>query len=268
MNLLLRFLSALVLLPVVVFAVLSGQIEWYGLLFLAFAATVYEYGSLIGIFGFKERVAMALGLPLWMLGCVLCQNPFPFFIAGLGFLTFVFGAHFVFHAKLPRSDFEKMGALLWGLMYIGAGFTSVALIRERAGSSLVFLLLTVVWSSDTVAYFAGRCFGKHKLHASVSEKKTWEGFIGGALGTLCMPFVIPMLFPALEWTTQEIFWVALPAIFVAPLGDLIESRLKRFYGVKDSGTILPGHGGLWDRVDALLVMAPFVLAYAFFIQPL
>lgn len=119
-----------------------------------------------------------------------------------------------------------------------------------------FLLL---WSNDTAAYLFGRRFGKHPLFLRISPKKTWEGSFGGAAATLVTGYILSRYFTAL--TTFE--WEALAVIIVitGTYGDLIKSLLKRSLGVKDSGTILPGHGGMLDRFDSLLGSAPFICTY-------
>ena len=153
----------------------------------------------------------------------------------------------------------------WGsvsLFYMTLGLLCLYLLREKAGFEWVLLVLIATFSNDTFAYFTGRFFGKHLLAPSISPKKTWEGFLGGALGSVLMPFVLRDFLGA--FNTQEILWVCVPCIFLAPTGDLIESKIKRLYGVKDSGKLLPGHGGFLDRIDALLLTMPWAWLYFVF----
>lgn len=122
----------------------------------------------------------------------------------------------------------------------------------------VFMLFILIWSSDSFAYFSGRLFGKHKMAPKISPKKTWEGFAGGVILTLVFAYFIEQRFPELRGN-----WIAvgfLVAVF-APLGDLVESQLKRNFGVKDSGNIIPGHGGVLDRLDSFIICAPVVYLY-------
>lgn len=131
-------------------------------------------------------------------------------------------------------------------------------------------LMLLVWSNDTFAYFSGRFFGKTPFFHSISPKKTREGFIGGLLGTLivgmAMGFLFRSAFPPLVW-----YGLAIIATVIGTWGDLVESLLKRSLGVKDSGNILPGHGGILDRFDALLFVLPFAWAwievYFWWMQP-
>lgn len=122
----------------------------------------------------------------------------------------------------------------------------------------VLMLFILIWSSDTFAYFTGRFFGKHKMAPKISPKKTWEGFAGGLILTLVLSFFIERFHPDLRgnWMVVGL----LVAIF-APLGDLVESQLKRTFGVKDSGNIIPGHGGVLDRLDSFIICAPVVYLY-------
>jgi phosphatidate cytidylyltransferase len=151
------------------------------------------------------------------------------------------------------------GEGLAGTLYISLGVSSLYFLREKAGFAAVLLVLIATWSNDTFAYFAGKTFGKHKLAPKISPGKTWEGFFGGALGSICMPLILSNFLTPL--TTTQILGVAVPCVLLAPAGDLIESWIKRRHGVKDSGTLLPGHGGVLDRIDALLLTGPWALIY-------
>ena len=130
-------------------------------------------------------------------------------------------------------------------------------INDNSFSWEVFLLFVLIWSSDSFAYFTGRLFGKHKMAPKISPKKTWEGFAGGVFFTLILGYFIEQKFPDLRGN-----WIVvglLVSIF-APLGDLVESQLKRTFGVKDSGNIIPGHGGVLDRLDSFIIATPVVLS--------
>ena len=122
----------------------------------------------------------------------------------------------------------------------------------------VFFLFVLIWSSDTFAFFTGKFFGKHKMAPKISPKKTWEGFAGGVVLTLVAGFFVEQNFPDLRGN-----WIVvgfLVSVF-APLGDLVESQLKRTFGVKDSGNIIPGHGGILDRLDSFIICVPVVYLY-------
>ena len=162
----------------------------------------------------------------------------------------------------------------FGLRFLNHDFYFIFNIQELLGIALVFIasftysekhfgwetfvLFTLIWSSDGFAYFAGRMFGKHKMAPKISPKKTWEGFAGGVICTLILGFFIEQNMPELRGN-----WIIiglLVSVF-APLGDLVESQLKRTFGVKDSGNIIPGHGGVLDRLDSFILCAPVVYLY-------
>ena len=120
------------------------------------------------------------------------------------------------------------------------------------------MLFVLIWSSDSFAYFSGRLFGKHKMAPKISPKKTWEGFAGGVVLTLILGFFIENYFPELRGNWMVVGFLV--ATF-APLGDLVESQLKRSFGVKDSGNIIPGHGGVLDRLDSFIICVPVIYLY-------
>ena len=128
------------------------------------------------------------------------------------------------------------------------------------GGHFVILVLVIAWLADTGGYFAGRFLGKAKLYEAVSPKKTWAGAYGGIAGSLLGVVVMTLAFlPWLNWF--DVVAIAVIGGIVGQLGDLTESLIKRSVGVKDSGALLPGHGGILDRIDAVLFIAPFVYAY-------
>jgi phosphatidate cytidylyltransferase len=151
-----------------------------------------------------------------------------------------------------------------GPLYIGALLTTLALLRrdfDGMGRRYLLLALTLAWLGDTGGYFFGRFFGKSKLYEAVSPNKTWAGLVGSLLGALLSTLAAHFLYlPGLSLSAA--LALALVAGTLGQLGDLVESLLKRSTGVKDSGWIVPGHGGLLDRIDALLVVSPIVYLYA------
>lgn len=146
-------------------------------------------------------------------------------------------------------------APMWAGLYVLLAFDPL----------LALYLLIVVWSADVCAYFSGRQWGRHLLLSRVSPGKTWEGAIGAVIGTAVFAFItLKVFFPGttLFW---PLFFLSLAIVPISILGDLFESMIKRIYGVKDSGQLVPGHGGVLDRLDSLTVAAPvFAWAYFFF----
>ncbi len=159
---------------------------------------------------------------------------------------------------------EEGGKLIFSVIYACMPYAfalGLPMYEDHSGGVISlepFLLFVLIWSSDTFAYFVGRFFGKNKMAPKISPKKTWEGFAGGFILTLILGYFIETQIPNIRGN-----WVVvggLVAIF-APLGDLVESQLKRMFGVKDSGKILPGHGGILDRLDSFILCAPVIFLY-------
>lgn len=165
--------------------------------------------------------------------------------------------------KFVQELYYDNGKLIFAVIYavlpfgFALGLPQVSFM-EGGFSKEVFYLFILIWSSDTFAYIAGRLFGKHKMAPKISPKKTWEGFAGGVLLTLILSFFIQSY--SEEMRGNWIVVGVLVAVF-APLGDLVESQLKRSFGVKDSGNIIPGHGGILDRLDSFIICVPVVYLY-------
>ncbi|WP_143434699.1 phosphatidate cytidylyltransferase [Hymenobacter roseosalivarius] len=162
----------------------------------------------------------------------------------------------------PRSKnpFGNIGVNLLGLFYVSIPMSLLSVLaftKDGYDFRRVLALLFLVWTADTGAYIAGKTLGKHKLAPNISPGKTWEGWIGGTLLTLAMGWALGYLLPDMP-LVHRLVAAAVVAVF-GVLGDLAESMLKRSVGVKDSGRILPGHGGLLDRFDALLLVLPVLV---------
>lgn len=157
---------------------------------------------------------------------------------------------------------DRAGRLLVGIGWLGGCFAFMPLLRRLDdGLALVFLLLAIAWLGDTGGYFAGRFFGRHKLYEKISPKKTWEGLFGGIILTIAGVFAMrAVALPGLSPLDCVLIGGGLG--ISATVGDLSESMLKRAFHVKDSGWIMPGHGGLLDRVDSVLFVAPLLYGYA------
>ena len=154
------------------------------------------------------------------------------------------------------SPFADIGITLTGIFYVSLPMSLLTIIAHegRYDYRRVFVLLFLVWASDIGAYAAGKTFGKHKMAPQISPGKTWEGWAGGFLLTLVVGWALGYFLSGLP-LTHRLVAAGVVAVF-APLGDLAESMLKRSVGVKDSGRIMPGHGGLLDRFDAFLLVLP------------
>jgi phosphatidate cytidylyltransferase len=158
---------------------------------------------------------------------------------------------------LTRSTLVPAGYVV----FLGAWLALVALVAGEGGPWLILWLFAVVWAADIGAYFAGRRFGRRKLAVRVSPGKTWEGAIGGALLSIVIGTTLGLTLPGLSGLGfDQGTWAAGALILavVSVFGDLFESALKRACGVKDSGGLFPGHGGMLDRIDSLIAALPCV----------
>ncbi|SHF52359.1 phosphatidate cytidylyltransferase [Ornithinibacillus halophilus] len=155
-----------------------------------------------------------------------------------------------------KFSFDDAGFLLLAVLYVGMGFYYFLETRSvENGLATIFYVLLVVWATDTGAYFSGRALGKNKLWPEISPNKTIEGAIGGIVLATIVGVVFHLIFP-LNQPIYIIVAVSILGSIFGQIGDLVESAYKRFYDVKDSGNILPGHGGILDRFDSLLFVFP------------
>ena len=249
---------------VVLFAIITGLCLW-------------EYLSMVLDRHLKrDRLRKLLGLCLGLIPFLLTaiiqlnlvQNRDPF-IALWSLLLFPFIFLSFIYELYTNSEkpFVNVAFIVLGMVYIGVPFSLLDFIAfdgEHFYADTVFGLLLMNWANDSGAYFAGSRFGKHLLFPRISPKKTWEGMIGGITVTFLLTFALDALFDEL----RLVDWMVLAAIVIifGSLGDLVESMLKRSVQVKDSGSLLPGHGGLLDRFDAFIFLLPFATAYILWVR--
>lgn len=163
------------------------------------------------------------------------------------------------------ADVQVIGYAAFTTVYATAGFAALVILWAIADKAGFLLALMIPWMSDTGAYFTGFFFGKHKMAPVISPKKTWEGFAGGIVVSAISAWVYMVVCQALEVSLPFTLWRLIPATLVlAPLsvcGDLFASVIKRQSGIKDYGNIMPGHGGVMDRFDSVLVIAPLLCSF-------
>jgi phosphatidate cytidylyltransferase len=264
-----RILTALVMVPLVLCALFLLPPRGFGVVVLAVTfVAAREWSRLAGFSamyarGFAAFILVAgaglLFLPAWEFGrgwpgaVVLA-------VCGASALFWLFVAPFWVGRRWPTSRAPVMLACGW-IVLVGAW---TALVELQARSPwLVLAAMAIVWIADTAAYFSGRAFGRRKLAPQISPGKTWEGVYGAlaavAVYALCLvPFAREAGFGAAVGATAIAAWVGFALLLtgISVIGDLFESLQKRHAGVKDSGNLLPGHGGVLDRIDALLAAMP------------
>lgn len=158
-----------------------------------------------------------------------------------------------------RFTFDEVGFIILSSVYVGFGFHYLMVTRlmPDQGLALLFFVLVIIWATDTGAYFVGRSLGRQKLWPEISPNKTIEGSIGGIVCALVVGIVFQMIIPIFTTHLTLVLVIIIASVF-GQLGDLVESALKRHYAVKDSGNVLPGHGGILDRFDSLIYVLPIL----------
>jgi phosphatidate cytidylyltransferase len=265
-NLAVRIASAVVLFPLAVWLTYVGGLPFATLASVASAIAALELVLMFGAIGVAEVFGIAVaGLIPFMAAWEQSGDLLPGWSGlALAGATVVLLVLFLFRRgpleEIPRA--MSVVALSW--LYCGLLLASLVGLRLRFSVSWVILAFVVTWGNDTFAYFAGHALGRHKLMPRISPGKTWEGFFGGAVGSVLFALGARLVLPGLdrELSPGLALAVGLGGAVLGPLGDLAESMVKRAAGVKDSGRIIPGHGGLLDRIDALLFVAPWVYVCA------
>ncbi len=260
-NLLIRIVSALTALPLVLYLLFRGGLPMAVLVSFTAGVLAFElYAMSLGKLDVAQVIGIgaAAGLPFAL---TLWPDAFPMIATSeTVVLIIVFLSYHLVLRQIDQAP-ARTSVLLFGVLYGGLLLTTLCGIRRfPSGTGWLLLTIVVTWLNDTGAYTFGRLFGKRKLAPHISPSKTWEGFIGGGASAVAGAFGV-RFFYFHELTLGDCLVVGVVCSVLGPLGDLCESMIKRAYGVKDSGKILPGHGGLLDRVDALLFNAPFVYLY-------
>ena len=269
-NLATRSLTAVFFVIAMVGSALMGQTVFSGLLFIITVYSLNEFISLVT----DKKYQPALW-PTLIAGGITYSTLAAFAMRlmpaeGLfAVIPFIFA---IFIAELWRNKsnpFINIALSLTAIIYIAVPFGLMmyffnpVVISGPFHYGIVLGFLAILWLNDTGAYFIGSLIGKHKLFERISPGKTWEGSTGGTVFAMLTAWGLSFVFIQLD----ALHWIILSLIIVifGTLGDLVESMLKRSLGLKDSGNILPGHGGILDRFDAVLLSAPFVFVYlAFF----
>ncbi len=257
-------LTAAVALPLLILLILKGS-------FFLFSCFVL----LLSFLGLAEFFRMALperkleGTAASLVGALLplafiCHDPLRFLFAVTAFVLLT-ALLFLFRFREIKAAAGETALLLMGFLYVPLLLGHLMLLRGLPhGIQWIFLLLVIVMSGDSGAYYVGCNFGKRKLYPAVSPNKSVEGAAGGLAGSLAGALIArATFFP--ELTVADSVITALLLGVLGQLGDLFESLLKRSFGVKDSGAIVPGHGGILDRLDSILFAAPAAFYYAVFV---
>ncbi len=276
-----RIMTALVLLPLVLVLLFVLKLDYFAMALILITYLIsLEWATLAGIkssvfCSIYALLISTINLNLWFFSDSFLFWPslswpnqvvldLPMIALMLALIAIVTAMFIVFtYSKLPKWWANLPMRCLLGLAILPGFFVSLISIRNihsmadfYYGGQLVLFMFCLIWAADSGAYFAGKAFGKNKLAPVVSPNKTWEGVLGGLLLSYLIAWVGVYLLD-LNIKTPIIFSFAIVALtFISVLGDLFESALKRVANIKDSGNLLPGHGGLLDRLDSTIVVAP------------
>lgn len=257
-----RWLTGIVAVPVLIYIIGFGP-RWlfHGVLFLASVFGLIEFFD-ISCRKCPVLVRYACILLTFCLFFFASRGEFFLLPAVIFFYAIIPLSFFMFTSGVSRPDAVELSAkAVLAPVYVSLPLCLMVIIdRFPRGNLWIFFLLTVIFSSDTGAFYFGKLFGKRKLYLSVSPGKTWEGAVGGLLFSLLAAFLF-FLFLPIDSFDMRILGLAAAISISGQIGDLAESMLKRQYGVKDSGKILPGHGGLLDRIDGLLFAVPLLYVF-------
>ena len=260
-----RVLTALVLAPLALWGIVAlpetaFNLAWGGVVLLA----AWEWGRLGGLSGafavlYALFMAGLIAVLFWVPGASRWQAAV-LLLAGFWWLGMLFRLAGFRRRPVPHG-IRPLPALASGIPVLLGAYFAVVLLRHTPGLGYpyIILLMLLVWGADTAAYFAGRAFGRHKLLPNVSPGKSWEGVYGALLATVVIAVAGALWFalPMERW--PAFLAVSLLTVVFSVVGDLNESYFKRRAGVKDSSHLLPGHGGILDRIDSLTAAAPIFL---------
>lgn len=285
-----RIIVALIGIPIVIGAVWYGGWFFYTLLFLVNAFAIDEFYNMVRfktqhlssrfLYIFSSQILFGLAYYLFNKGLViyfLFVIPiFPIYLSFFDLRTStehgltrissrVYGYFYITLAMIAFYFIRQIDQLL---LYINSEYVFASLFNENSlqdieilkstlGAKILFSIFASIWVCDSAAYFTGKSFGKHKFAEKVSPKKTWEGAIGGLIGAL----IVGLMFYYFDSFSKSYIYIIIALISgtIGQYGDLVESLIKRDVGVKDSSNLIPGHGGVLDRIDSLLAVSPFVL---------
>ncbi len=261
-NLLKRSLSGIIYVIIFLSAILFSK-ETYIILTSIFGIfCIWEFSKLIQ---FKNIIGyIFFGLTLFL----MLKRPDNYVIALILAIT-VFSSLYLIYFLIAKKDISfltdrsKLGLLIRYPIFSMIFLILLPIYKGNYNSGLIISILIMIWVNDSFAFLVGKNFGKRKLFVSVSPKKTQEGFLGGFIFTLIAAFILDKYDTSFTLTN----WLVIGTIVsvIGTIGDLIESKFKRQANIKDSGNIMPGHGGILDRLDSLLFAAPFVYLYINFI---
>ena len=282
-NFIVRTLSGAVMLAIVLGAILASEWSFMALMTIIALGGIWEFYNfaqkagyqpmkLLGLFG--GVLTMLIGISLFFMFATkdITNDSLFAIIFGMAIVTLLLLVPLMFICELYRKSttpIANIGSTIMGMLYVAMPLSLLILIPALLGTSsggwnpwIVLFYIFIIWANDVFAYLFGITLGRHRLFERISPKKSWEGFFGGLIGAMAMGYVASLVLD-----TEPVVWIgmALVAAIAGVFGDLVESLFKRSVDVKDSGNFIPGHGGWFDRFDALIFSAPFAFIYVLFV---
>lgn len=268
-----RILTALILIPIVVLAIFKLPASAFTLVsVLFFMAAGWEWAALAGLSSRSAKICYCLSIPLFVfLISLLSLLRYPFLGAGLtsgaalGWLIAFF--LLVYYQKTEKNLLTSSALLsLIGIVILVTAVLCLNSLRYIPPAPYMLLFLfALIWGADIAAYFTGRMLGRHKLAPRISPNKTWEGVIGALVWAVICGGGYGFIWHADKMNMLYFIILAMVTVNISIIGDLFESLLKRAKGIKDSGSIFPGHGGILDRIDSLLAALPvFTIIHSYY----
>ncbi len=261
-----RILTAVILIPLVLAGILYlPVIAIASILAVLMLQGAWEWSRLAGLQQRTLRFAYValLALVLWLLWRQMGTDTWRPMMAYSSAIFWLLATVWIFLPQLGKQQnvLNTSVKLLAGLFVLGLSWYALVTIQAapQLGPRWILYLLFLIWIADSGAYFAGRAFGRHKLAPVVSPGKTWEGVAGALLLVFLYSLTAPYWLPLTEGQASTLVAISLLLVPVSVIGDLFESLMKRQSGIKDSGQLLPGHGGVMDRIDSLTAVFPVYL---------
>ncbi len=264
-----RVLTAVIGIPITIYVIHYGEWLFAAAILILTLLAWHEFYTMLSNKNVKVFYNLGIIMNALILGCAWLGNSQEMT------MTLVFAALLCLVNMVVsgnKSTVADVAFSILGIIYIGVGFSHLLLLRYTdnslyittsmgtlsMGASYLWLAFIGTWANDTFAYFVGSRFGRHKLCPAISPAKTVEGFIGGLAGSILAITLLGLLF---KLPVNHSIIMGIVVGVIAPIGDLAESAIKRFAEVKDSGKLLPGHGGILDRFDSILFTVPIVYYY-------
>lgn len=267
-NGIVRVLTSVVAIPIIVIATLLGDFYFLTFVLLIGLISYHEFHTMIQIKGSNTNLVIGLiAVAIIITNSYTSLIDLEWILISIPFVLLVIELF-----RNSGSAIYNVGTTLLGIFYIGLFAGTIELIREfysgnyllyNQGGYIIISMLASIWICDSAAYYIGSAFGKHKLFPRVSPNKSWEGSIAGfVFAVIGMAATKVIILDFFNW--QHVIIIGVIVGTIGQIGDLVESLIKRDAGVKDSSSIVPGHGGIFDRFDSLFFSAPAVYVYMYY----